>query len=140
MKAKPRKVVVLEDEELIRSMIQINLESEGFEVETFENGEDLLAHKRIPQVDMFVLDLMLPGISGQQVTEKLRAMGVHRPILMVTAKSDLEACVSNLDTGVDDYLVKPFDMKELIARVHVLLRRDTKWTCPVLDMDHRLDV
>jgi len=135
MNSKPKVIAVLEDEELIRSMIQINLEGEGFQVLAFENGEDLLAHKEVPYFDVFILDLMLPGISGQGVTIQLRERGVHRPILMVTAKAELEDCVSNLDKGVDDYLVKPFDMKELIARVHVLLRRDSNWKCPVLDME-----
>jgi len=130
-----KRVILLEDEELIRSMIQINFEREGFLVTAYETGEELLQDKHLAQTDIFVLDLMLPGISGQEVTRRLRDLGIQRPILMVTAKDDMEACVTNLDKGVDDYLVKPFDMKELVARVHVLLRRDTNWKCPVFEMD-----
>lgn len=117
-------IALVEDEELIRSMIEINLESEGFHVESFERGEDLLNHPNLTSFRAFVLDLMLPGISGKEVTHELREMDIQRPVMMVTAKGDLDECIRNLNNGADDYLVKPFDMKELIARVHVLIRRD----------------
>jgi two-component system alkaline phosphatase synthesis response regulator PhoP len=117
-------IALVEDEELIRSMIEINLESEGFTVESFERGEALLNHQNLHMFSAFILDLMLPGISGKEVTYELRQRDIHRPVMMVTAKGDLDECIRNLNNGADDYLVKPFDMKELIARVHVLLRRN----------------
>ncbi|PIE03875.1 MAG: hypothetical protein CSA81_00065 [Acidobacteria bacterium] len=133
-------IAILEDEELIRSMIQINLENRGYAVEPFSSGEDLINHQNAEFFDLYVLDLMLPGLSGREVTERLRKAGVHNPIIMVTAKSDVDSCLRNLSQGADDYLMKPFDMDELIMRIEVLLRRTSTLQCPVLNQTRHVIV
>jgi two-component system alkaline phosphatase synthesis response regulator PhoP len=117
------KIAVVEDDQLILNMVRINLEKNKYNVHCFSDGETLL--ERVPGevFDLFVLDIMLPGISGMDILGQLRKKDIHAPVLMLTAQSQVEKKVTALTTGADDYLTKPFNMEELLARVHALLRR-----------------
>ncbi len=125
-----RTILIVEDEPAISGFVRRGLIFEGFDVEVADNGSDALALIRDTPPDLLVLDLMLPGIDGIQITERIRAAeeaeGTPRlPILMLTARDAVADRVAGLDAGADDYLVKPFDFDELVARVRALLRRTT---------------
>jgi DNA-binding response OmpR family regulator len=116
-------VAVVEDDELIRTMLRFNLESEGYRVEAFSSGADYLRAMAERRHDVILLDIMLPGLQGGEVLERIRRRGPNPPVLMLTARRDLESRVGTLDGGADDYLAKPFEMPELVARVRALIRR-----------------
>ena len=117
------KVAVVEDEELIRTMLRLNLEGQGYEVDAYPNGEAFLEAFRQTRHDLVLLDIMLPGMKGNEILLEIRKQGANPPVLMLTARRDIEARVGTLDGGADDYLAKPFDMPELLARVRALIRR-----------------
>jgi len=117
------KIAIIEDDELIRDMIRFNLEKNGYAVEVFSSAEMTLAQTRDTLYDLIILDLVLPGISGQTFLEKIRKRGDNTPVLMLTVKSDLSTRINALDSGADDFLLKPFSMDELQARVKALIRR-----------------
>ena len=119
----PMRILLAEDEELIGRMVELNLRHEGYEVTWVKNGTDAFARAHSEPWDLLVLDVMLPGASGFQVAKDLREKDVTIPILMLTARSDTTSKVRGLDAGADDYVVKPFDMAELLARVRALIRR-----------------
>jgi two-component system phosphate regulon response regulator PhoB len=116
-------VLVVEDEPDIRSLIAHHLEREGFRCRTAASGVDALAAVRAAKPDLVVLDLMLPGMDGLEVCRRLRADTTALPIIMLTAKADEVDRVVGLELGADDYVVKPFSPKELVARVRAVLRR-----------------
>jgi DNA-binding response OmpR family regulator len=116
------RILLAEDEELIGRMVELNLRHEGYEVTWVKNGTEAFARAFEPW-DLLVLDVMLPGVSGFQVAKDLREKDVTIPILMLTARGDTTSKVRGLDAGADDYVVKPFDMAELLARVRALIRR-----------------
>ncbi|MCO5215585.1 MAG: response regulator transcription factor [Thermomicrobiales bacterium] len=123
-----RTILIVEDEPAISGFVRRGLIFEGFDVHVADNGMDALARLRDTPPDLVVLDLMLPGIDGIQITQRIRAAeeaeGTPRlPILMLTARDAVADRVAGLDAGADDYLVKPFDFDELVARVRALLRR-----------------
>ncbi|MCL5960523.1 MAG: response regulator transcription factor [Chloroflexi bacterium] len=117
------RIVVVDDDVNITKALKRGLTYEGYEVEVANDGEEALQLIRRGLPDLVVLDLMLPGIDGLEVCRRLRAAGDPIPILMLTAKDELADKVAGLETGADDYLVKPFAFEELLARVHALLRR-----------------
>lgn len=117
------RLAVVEDEELIRTMIRLNLEREGYVVETFESGELLVDRLATAGFDAILLDIKLPGVGGEELVSDIRRRRIQTPILMVTSMSDVSTKVSTLARGADDYLAKPFDMNELLARVMALIRR-----------------
>jgi two-component system response regulator MprA len=116
-------VLVVDDDRAVRDAVARALTFEGYEVETAVDGASALAsaEKRTP--DAIVLDVMMPGVDGLAVTRRLRKAGNRVPILMLTARDALDDRVEGLDAGADDYLVKPFELEELLARVRALLRR-----------------
>lgn len=117
-------VLVIEDEALIRDTVSLALGEEGFTVLTLENGRQALeVIRQTPALDLIVLDLMLPGLNGLDLCRLLRREGNSVPIIMLTAKGDETDCVVGLELGADDYVTKPFGMRELIARCRSLLRR-----------------
>jgi len=116
------RILVAEDEAAIADSVAYALRSEGFEVDTVENGESALAAARADGYDVLLLDLMLPDVSGMEVCRRLRAESAI-PILMLTARTAEVDRVVGLDVGADDYVVKPFSMPELISRVRAILRR-----------------
>lgn len=129
-------VLVVEDEEALATLLDYNLEKEGFRVERAADGEEGLLKVEEETPDLILLDWMLPKVSGVEVCRQLRARAETRrtPILMLTARGEESDKVRGLDTGADDYVVKPFAMSELTARIRALLRR----TRPEL-VDERLE-
>jgi DNA-binding response OmpR family regulator len=119
----PRRILVAEDQNDIRDLLVMNLAQAGYEVQAVADGTAALARQREQGNDLLVLDLMMPGLDGLEVTKALRAEGRDTPILMLTAKSTELDRVLGLELGADDYLTKPFSMAELLARVKALLRR-----------------
>ena len=118
-------ILIVEDEEALTLLLRYNLEAEGYAVETVGRGDeaDLLLKEKTP--DLVILDWMLPGLSGIELCRRLRARAetMHLPIIMLTARGEESERVRGLATGADDYIVKPFSVPELIARVRALLRR-----------------
>jgi DNA-binding response OmpR family regulator len=117
------RIAIVEDERLVRELVAVNLRHAGYEIvaaENFEQGKQLLAQQ---QFHLAILDVMLPGGDGFALTRFARDQGINAPILMLTARSDTTSKVRGLDAGADDYLPKPFDVNELLARVRALLRR-----------------
>jgi DNA-binding response OmpR family regulator len=117
------KVLVVEDDPGILRTVADNLRFEQYEVVTATDGETAYVLHRNEQPDLIVLDLMLPRMSGFEFCRKLRGEGVQTPILMLTARSEEPDRVLGLDLGADDYVTKPFSVRELMARVRALLRR-----------------
>ena len=115
-------ILVIEDDEGILQVLQRGLSYEGYSVETALDGRDGLARARLRPPTLVILDWMLPGLDGLEVCQRLRAAG-NVPILMLTAKDTVADRVEGLDAGADDYLVKPFEFDELLARIRALLRR-----------------
>ncbi|MDO3408798.1 response regulator transcription factor [Saccharibacillus sp. CPCC 101409] len=118
-------ILVVDDDEKIISMLRRGLAFEGYEVHTAPNGAEGLKLMRSTDPDLLVLDVMMPELDGFEVVRRLREAGSGVPVLMLTAKDELENRVKGLDLGADDYLVKPFALEELLARVRALLRRKT---------------
>ncbi|HKG62649.1 MAG TPA: response regulator transcription factor, partial [Solirubrobacteraceae bacterium] len=120
---RPVRILVVEDDEEIAQVLQRSLRMEGYEVKLAADGVRGLeeAHAFLP--DLIVLDLGLPRLDGVDVARRLREDGDEVPILMLTARDALESRVEGLDVGADDYLVKPFERQELLARMRALLRR-----------------
>ena len=117
------KVLLAEDEKRMNRALCELLRQEGYDVDSVENGADALDAIESGVYDMIVLDVMMPGMNGFDVARKARASGVRTPILMLTAKSELDDKVEGLDSGADDYLTKPFMTRELLARLRALGRR-----------------
>jgi two-component system, OmpR family, response regulator len=123
---RPRaRVLVIEDDPDIAGMLALNLRAEGFDIAVENTGEAGIAHLLRQRPDLLVLDLMLPGMDGLQVCRTVRETGDYLPIIILSAKSSETHRVLGLELGADDYLIKPFSMSELIARINAVLRRMT---------------
>jgi len=134
------RVLIVEDERKLAALLQRGLREEGHAADAVGNGEDALWMARASEYDAIVLDVMLPGRDGFEVCRELRARDVWAPVLMLTARDSVEDRVAGLDTGADDYLVKPFDFDELLARLRALTRRTPVERPTVLEVgDLRLD-
>jgi len=118
------RVLVVEDDPRILEFIRKGLEEEGHAVDVARDGDEALDWPAVVDFDAIVLDIMLPGRDGIEVCRTLRTRGVRTPILMLTARDTVEDRVAGLDSGADDYLVKPFAFAELLARLRALLRRE----------------
>ncbi|SDC19359.1 response regulator transcription factor [Pedobacter soli] len=118
-----QKIGIAEDDPKIASLLQAALEESGYEVLTVSNGNDARNLFLPGEFNLFIFDIMMPGLNGLQLCKYIREQGDNTPILMLTAMGTVEDRVNGLDTGADDYLVKPFHLKELLARVAALLRR-----------------
>lgn len=117
------KILLVEDEELVGTMVQMNLESCGYEVLWRRDGKEGLRAAWEKGFDMILLDISLPGIDGLEVLKELRRRGINCPVMMLTARSDVATKVQALESGADDYLPKPFNVREMIARVNAQVRR-----------------
>ena len=117
------KILIIEDERLLAGSIKDLLEIQGFEAEAVYDGETGFTYAGTGIYDLIILDVMMPGKSGDEVARELRASRLGTPILMLTARSALEDRIAGLDAGADYYLTKPFDARELTACVRALLRR-----------------
>ena len=116
-------ILVVEDDRDLRRFLSKAFREEGYGVAEAESGDRALERALDGTYHCIVLDVMLPGRDGFSVVAELRQRRVHTPVLMLTAKDELESRVRGLEGGADDYLTKPFDLSELIARVHALIRR-----------------
>jgi len=118
-----RRILVVEDERVLARTLRDMLRSQGYEVEIKGDGREGFESATNGAFDMILLDVMLPSMDGFEVAESLRRKGVGTPILMLTARDELDDKVSGLKAGADDYLTKPFEADELLARIEALLRR-----------------
>jgi DNA-binding response OmpR family regulator len=138
-----KKIVVIDDEQSVREVVQAYLEKDGYHVFVAENGTDGLALAERMNPALIVLDLMLPDVSGEEICSEIRSRS-DVPILMLTAKASEEERVAGLVSGADDYLVKPFSPRELVARVRAVLRRTQSVETPLVETlsfdDGRLEI
>ncbi|QHW30695.1 response regulator transcription factor [Paenibacillus rhizovicinus] len=116
-------ILVVDDDDKITSLLRRSLAFEGYEVATAKNGLEGLKQMLSSDPNLLILDVMMPQVDGWEVCRRVREGGSSVPILMLTAKDDIQDRVKGLDLGADDYLVKPFALEELLARVRALLRR-----------------
>ena len=121
----PARVLVAEDDRSVRDALVLALELEGYTVHAASDGEKALAAFDSFNPDVLILDVMMPTIDGLTVCRRLRARGVEKPILVLTARDQVSDRVTGLDAGADDYVIKPFSLDELLARLRALLRRNT---------------
>lgn len=127
------KILVVEDESKIARFVELELKYEGYDIEIAGDGRTGLDKALHNDVDLVLLDIMLPGISGIEVCRRIR-MESNVPIIMLTAKDDVTDKVAGLDMGADDYMTKPFAIEELLARIRVALNRHAKLVLPKLDI------
>lgn len=120
------KILVVDDEEDIAGLIQFHLEEEGFQVEVCHNGMEVLPRLEKHLPDGIILDLMLPGIGGMDLCKRIKEKYPQIPIIMVTAKTGETDVVLGLELGADDYIRKPFNVRELVARVRTVTRRSSE--------------
>ncbi|HIV62215.1 MAG TPA: response regulator transcription factor [Candidatus Butyricicoccus avistercoris] len=118
-----KKILIVEDDDNIRELLRLYLEREGFQISEAENGAVGLSTWKAENPDMMLLDVMMPVMDGWQVCKEIRASGSTMPIIMITAKGETMDKVSGLELGADDYIVKPLEMREVIARVRAVFRR-----------------
>jgi len=130
------RLLVVEDEQKLARTLQRGLEREGYAVDVVLDGTQALARLAVDHedYDLAVLDVMLPGVDGLSICRRLRAAGVALPILVLTARDATADKVAGLDSGADDYLVKPFAFEELLARIRTLLRRPPQVLPPRLQV------
>lgn len=126
------KLLYAEDEKSMSEAVTDILEYHNYTVDAVYNGIDALDWAMAEHYDGIILDIMMPGLSGIEVLQKLRRSGDKTPVLMLTAKSEVEDRIEGLDAGADDYLPKPFNMGELLARVRAILRRREEFTPDIL--------
>jgi DNA-binding response OmpR family regulator len=117
------RILIVEDEDKLAKFVELELSYEGYEVTVANDGLSGLMAARDQDPDLIVLDWMMPGLSGIEVCRRLRQTGSPTPIILLTAKDDIQDRVEGLDAGADDYVVKPFSIEELLARVRAHLRR-----------------
>src|SRR5688572_10009826 len=134
------RILVVEDEHKIAQALKRGLEQEHYAVDLAFDGDEGLASAATGEYDLIVLDRMLPGKDGVAICKELRSQGNHTPVLMLTAKDQVRDRIQGLDSGADDYLVKPFSFEELLARMRALLRRPHEAISTVLEVgDLQLD-
>ncbi len=126
------RILVADDEPEMTMALEALLRREHYSVDVVNDGQDALDYGLAENYDCLILDIMMPKLDGIQVLQALRAKNVSTPVLLLTAKSQIEDRVAGLDSGADDYLPKPFDHRELIARVRALTRRGGEYTPSVL--------
>ena len=121
------RILMIEDDEKLCEAVCYHLEREGFTVDVCHDGDDGLRWARQQAHDLIILDRMLPTLSGVTALERMRAGGIQTPVLIVTALATVADRVQGLNAGADDYLVKPFDLEELTARIRAMARRPRQW-------------
>ena len=128
------KILIAEDEWDLAEALKLMFELQKYNVEVVDNGEDAIFYAETTPYDAIILDVMMPRKNGVEVVRSLRAKGISTPVLMLTAKSQLEDKVLGLEEGADDYLTKPFEAAELLVRVKSLLRRPTQFVSSILSL------
>lgn len=127
-----QRILVIDDDPAVTSLLKRGLSYEGFQVEAAKSGVEGLTIARTRPADIVILDVMMPGLSGFEVLQRLRAADEQLPVLMLTAKDAPNDQVQGLTLGADDYVLKPFTFEVLLARIHALLRRQQVQHSPVL--------
>jgi len=117
------KILIIEDDRAILKAVEANLVGEGYEVETAMDGMTGLERASDPSQDLILLDLMLPKLPGEEICRRLRQNGITTPILFLTAKNEEEHRIAGFELGADDYVAKPFSIRELLGRIQAILRR-----------------
>jgi DNA-binding response OmpR family regulator len=128
------RVLLVEDDPGVQRFVVKGLREQAYAVDTATNGHDALYQADINTYDLIILDVMIPGVDGFQVCQNLRKAGHRVPILMLTARDAVEDRIAGLDRGADDYLTKPFEFRELLARLRALLRRSGELRPPKLEV------
>ncbi|MEZ7740682.1 response regulator transcription factor [Gemella sanguinis] len=128
------RILLAEDERDLADALEAMLKHNNYSVDTVDNGQDALDYLMLDDYDGAILDVMMPKMDGVSVVQKLRESKKSTPVLLLTAKSEIEDKVYGLDSGADDYLTKPFVIKELLARVRSMTRRQTTFTSNVLEL------
>lgn len=128
------RILIAEDEIIIAKALKLMLEKNKYTVDMVNNGSDALDYALMLDYDLLVLDIMMPGMDGIEVLKKVRAQKIATPVLFLTAKSEIADRVAGLDAGADDYLSKPFDSSEFLARVRALLRRSENYVSSTLKL------
>ena len=129
------RILVVEDEKDLNNIITKHLKKNNFSVDSVFNGEEALEYLEYGAYDLIVLDIMLPKVNGYEVVKKLRENKNETAVLMLTARDSIEDKIKGLDLGADDYLIKPFDFGELLARIRALVRRKYGNTSNTLEID-----
>ncbi len=127
------RLLVVEDDTVLRESLVEHLRAAGFAVDATDTGEEGLYYGTEFPADVAIIDLGLPGMSGMELIRQLRDKGISVPILILTARDRWQDKVEGLEAGADDYVVKPFHMEELMARLNALLRRSEGWSRPMID-------
>ncbi|MDO5707106.1 MAG: response regulator transcription factor [Andreesenia angusta] len=120
------RILIAEDERELSNALKAILNNSNFSVDQAFNGEEAIDYIELGEYDGIILDIMMPKIDGIEVLKIIRNKGINTPVIMLTAKSEVEDKVRGLDCGADDYLTKPFDIKELIARIRAITRRNSE--------------
>jgi DNA-binding response OmpR family regulator len=128
------RILVVEDNHHLCDSLKMNLKHEGYSVDTAYDGQEGQDFAELTPYDLIILDILLPGKDGLEVCRELRRRRIHTPILLLTARDSVDDRVQGLDCGADDYLVKPFAMRELLARLRALLRRQQPYQPGCLEM------
>lgn len=128
------KLLYAEDERPMSEAVVDILTFHKYSVDAVYDGEEALAYIKAEHYDGIILDIMMPKINGVDLLKKIRAMGINTPVMLLTAKSEIEDKIAGLDAGADDYLAKPFAMGELLARVRAMLRRREEFTPDILTL------
>ncbi len=128
------KLLYAEDERPMSEAVVDILTFHKYSVDAVYDGEEALAYIKAEHYDGIILDVMMPKINGVDLLKKIRAMGINTPVMLLTAKSEIEDKIAGLDAGADDYLAKPFAMGELLARVRAMLRRREEFTPDILTL------
>ena len=123
-----KKILIVDDDQSIRMLLEYNFNQEDFDVTLADNGKTAYELASNDSFDCLILDLMMPKLSGIEVSKKLRDRQIFTPILILTAKQDDNTMISGIDQGADDYMYKPFSTKELISRVNSLIRRKKEYS------------
>lgn len=132
------RIILIEDDQKLAAITKKGLEEEHYAVDVFHEGEKGAYWAAVNDYDLIILDIMLPGKDGIEICNEIRQKKILTPILMLTAKTSIKDKVKGLDTGADDYLTKPFDFEELLARVRSLLRRNQTYkakTLKIVDLE-----
>src|SRR3979411_3064354 len=129
------RILVIEDNHRLSQSLQMNLAHEGYSVDAAYDGQEGQDFAELAPYDLIILDILLPKKDGLEVCRDLRRRRIHTPILLLTARDRVDDRVQGLDCGADDYLVKPFAMRELLARLRALLRRQQPYKTGRLEME-----
>jgi two-component system cell cycle response regulator CtrA len=134
------RILVVDDEKFTSELLCLILKSEGFICDVVSLGCDSIEVAAMYEYDLIILDLVLPDMTGYDVLEKLRAQGMNSPVLILSGLTDPQNKVTGFVAGADDYLTKPFNRSELVARVQALIRRSRGYSSPIININNRLKI